>query len=64
LAYVISEAVVWPVLGYRGLTDYRHRREKETAALPALRRTDYSGCFHDTTKFLSAVEEMQKKVTH
>jgi hypothetical protein len=61
---VISEAAVWSVLGHRGLTDYRHRREKETAAISALGNTGYSGCFHDTTKVLAAVEEMHKEIIH
>lgn len=62
LACVLSEAVVWCVLGVTGLSDYRARRRAETTKLPELHRTAYNGCFHDGQKVLPAVQEFHDKV--
>ena len=62
LACVISEAAVWSVLGQRGLDEYHRQRVKATDAIPTLRNSGYSGCFHDTTEVLSVVGEMHKQV--
>lgn len=59
---MISEAAVWSVFGQRGLIDYRKRRVEATIAIPALRNTRYSGCFHDTEKVLAVVEQTHKEV--
>lgn len=63
MACVISEAAVWSVLGRRGLIDYHRQRVEAADAIPALRNTGYSGCFHDTTKVLSVVGETHREVT-
>jgi len=60
----MSEAAVWSVLGRRGLIDYHRQRVKAVVDIPALRNTGYSGCFHDTTKVLSVVEETHREVIH
>ena len=61
---MISEAAVWSVFGHRGLDDYHYRRVEAADAIPTLRNTGYSGCFHDTTKVLSAVGDMHKEVNY
>jgi len=62
LACVISEAAVWSVFGPTELADYRERRVEATAAIPSLKNTGYSGCFHDTTRVLPVVEQMHTEV--
>jgi len=52
------------VFGHTGLIEYHQRRVKATSAIPALRNTGYSSCFHDTAKVLAAVEEMHKEVIY
>ncbi|KAF2115660.1 hypothetical protein BDV96DRAFT_492255, partial [Lophiotrema nucula] len=62
LGCVYSEAAVWTVLGTKGLEDYRVLRTQETDNIPGLRRTAYSGCFHNGSETLGAVGTMHIRI--
>jgi hypothetical protein len=62
LACVFSEAIVWCVLGAAGLAEYRDKRRAETARLARLKRTAYSGCFHNGEELLPVVRDMHIRV--
>jgi len=62
LGCVFSEALVWSTLGAKGVEAYRLMRRASTEKIAELRRTAYSGCFHDGERVLSAVKLMHEEV--
>ncbi|KAI1577344.1 SPS1 Serine threonine protein kinase [Pyrenophora tritici-repentis] len=64
LACVLSEAATWSVFGAKGWIDYHDKRKTATSAVPSIRNTAYSGCFHDGTKVLPVVRTQHREVIH
>ncbi|KAH7090176.1 hypothetical protein FB567DRAFT_617467 [Paraphoma chrysanthemicola] len=55
---VLSETIVWSVLGPSGIDRYRKKRESATKNHPRLNNAGYEGCFHDGKHVLREVKEM------
>ena len=55
---VLSEAIVWSVLGQGGLDEYSKLRCEETRKSKELVDHGYTGCFHDGNTVLGAVHKM------
>ena len=55
---VLSEAIVWSVLGQGGLDEYLKLRCEETRKSKELVDHGYTGCFHDGNTVLGAVHKM------
>ncbi|KAI2476234.1 SPS1 Serine-threonine protein kinase [Pyrenophora tritici-repentis] len=64
LACMLSEAATWSVFGAKGWIDYHDKRKTATSAVPSIRNTAYSGCFHDGTKVLPVVRTQHREVIH
>lgn len=62
LGCVLSEALVWSVLGRGGLQEYREHRRDVTNGIENMKNTAYSGCFHNGMKVSSAVSHMHDRV--
>lgn len=59
---MFSIFAVWSVLGKEGLRTYEKNRRTATEKIPELRKTAYSGCFHDGKQVLQAVLHMHVRV--
>ncbi|CAO2648500.1 Nn.00g077670.m01.CDS01 [Neocucurbitaria sp. VM-36] len=62
LGCVLSEAVVWSVLGPSTWKEYHELRVAETDKVTKLQRTAYSGCFHNGKTLLPVVRDMHDRV--
>jgi serine/threonine protein kinase len=62
LGCLFSELLVWSVLGVNGVRQYQQRRKSATDSMPLLKRTAYSGCFHDGENTSHAVHMMHTEV--
>jgi hypothetical protein len=58
---VLSETLVWCVLGPRGLNRYRENRASELSNRTDLSRNGYGTCFHNGTHVLDSVLSMHQE---
>lgn len=59
---VLFEVLVWTTCGSRGLSEFFEMRRQETDTIPNHASQGYSGCFHNGTARIQAVDKMKDLV--